>query len=208
MWIALGIIGFLALLITVICLLPVKVIIKNDDQNVLVLRYKFLFKTFGENPDPNDPIIKTLKKAGGVTRLEKAEIQKSIQEDGLKKTVSESYEILTDLLREVVYLLKICVVTRLHVKIRCTGDDPAEAAVHYGEVCAVTYGLVNVLRSFVRIRRRDCQVDIGCDFFGSKPVFRYDLILRVSFGRVLSAFWRVVLAEAKRSGEQGSNQQK
>ena len=62
MWIVLIVIACLALLITVICLLPVKVLLKNDAQNPLILRYKFLGKTFGENPDPNDPIIKTLKR--------------------------------------------------------------------------------------------------------------------------------------------------
>ena len=52
MWIAIGIAGFIAVLITVILLLPVKVIIKNDENNELILRYRFLFKTYGENPDP------------------------------------------------------------------------------------------------------------------------------------------------------------
>ncbi len=207
MWIALGIVGFLALLITVICLLPVKVIIKNDDQNIVALRFRFLFKTFGEDAGSDkpadkpveNPVVAMLKKVIGVNRLEKAEVQKNIQQEGLGKTVSGTYEILTDLLREVVSLLKLCVVTRLHVRIRCTGDDAAEAAVHYGQSCAATYSLLNILRSFVRIRRRDCRIDITSDFFGSKPVFRYELILRVSVGRVLRAFWRIVLAEVKRS---------
>ena len=66
MWIALGIVGFLAALITVILILPVKVIIKSDGNDELYLRYKFLGKTYGEDPDPNDPIILMLKKAGGV----------------------------------------------------------------------------------------------------------------------------------------------
>ena len=71
MWIALGIIGFLAALITVILLLPVKVIIKNNENNELILRYKFLWKTFGERLDPNDPIIRTLKSLSGYERLER-----------------------------------------------------------------------------------------------------------------------------------------
>ena len=58
MWIVLGIIGFLALLITVILLLPVKIILRNDDKEALILRYRFLGKTFGEDPNPDDPIVK------------------------------------------------------------------------------------------------------------------------------------------------------
>ena len=77
MWIALGIVGGLAALITVILLLPVKVIIRNDEQNELILRYKFLFKTYGEDPDPNDPIIKALKEASGVNRFQKRELKET-----------------------------------------------------------------------------------------------------------------------------------
>lgn len=198
MWIVLAVIGFLALLITVICLLPVRVIIKNDEQNELILRYKLLWMTFGEDPDPNDPIVKTLKKAGGVDRLEKESLKQSISTSGLKQTVSTSYDMVIDLLKEVVGLLKRCVITRLWVLIRCGGDDAAQSAIHYGQCCAVTYGLVNALRSFLKIRKRGCDLDIGCDFAGNASVFRYHIVLTVRVGRVLAAFWRIVLAEVKR----------
>ena len=208
MWIVLAVIAFLVLLITVICLLPVKVLLKNDEQNALILRYKFLFKTFGENPDPNDPIVKTLKKAGGVDRLEKEALQSSISTDGLKKTVSDSYSTLIGLIKEILFLLKYGVITRLHVCIRCTGDDAAETAIHYGQCCSATYSLVNALSSYIKIRKRGCKLDIGCDFSGKEPLFRYDIVLRISFGRVLAGFWKVVLAEAKRTAQAQLDQQK
>ena len=208
MWIVLAVIGFLALLITVICLLPVKVLLKNDEENALILRYKLLGKTFGENPDPNDPIVKTLKKAGGVDRLEKQNLQTSISNDGLKKTVSDSYTTLIGLIRELLFLLRYGVITRLHVHIRCTGTDAAETAIHYGECCSATYSLVNALNSYIKIRKRGCNLDIGCDFLGKKPEFRYDVVLQIRLGRVLAGFWRVVLAEAKRSAQEQMGQQK
>ena len=75
MWIFLGIVAFLALLITVILLLPVYVIIKTDKNGELIFRYKFLNKIYGEDPDPNNPVVKTLKKASGVSRLEKDKLK-------------------------------------------------------------------------------------------------------------------------------------
>lgn len=198
MWIALGILGGIAVLITVILLLPVRIIIKNDENNELILRYKFLFKTFGEDPDPNDPIVKALKTASGIDRLETKAIQKNIQSDGLHKTVSGSFSTLVDLLKELVGLLKRCKVTKLSVFIRCAGDAD-EAAVHYGQCCTAVYSLLNLLRSFVKVRKRGCNIDVGCDFLGTESVFRYDAVLTILAGRVLAGLWRAVMAEARRA---------
>ena len=208
MWIALGIIGFLALLITVIILLPVRIIIKNDENNPLILRYKLLGKTFGEDPDPNDPVVRTLKTATGVDRLDKAAAQQSIRKDGLKKTVTETYKTLADLLKEVVVLLKICTVTRLHVSIVCAGDGADEVAMHYGQCCTATYSLLNVLRSLVKVRKRGCKIDIRSDFLGGESSFRYDVELTVRVGRVISSLWRVVMAEAARQNPRPTAQKK
>jgi hypothetical protein len=198
MWIALTVLGVLALLVTVIWLLPVRVIIRNDDENNLILLYKFLFKTYGENPDPNDPIVKTLKKAGGVDKLEKQALQKNIRQEGLKNALSDTYKTIVDLLKEILELLRFSVATRLRIQIRCTGSDPAEAAIHYGQSCAATNIFLNVFGGLVKIRRRGCHIDISCDLEGSEPIFRYDVILTFRFGRVLAAFWRVAMEEVKR----------
>lgn len=198
MWIALGIVGFLAGLITVILLLPVRVILRNDEHNELILRYKFLGKLYGEDPDPNAPIIKALKTASGVERLERAKLKKTVQDEGLGKTVSDSYEIVVDLLKELLMLLRRCVVTKLHVKIRCVGEEADEAAIHYGLCCTATYSLLNIIHSLARVRKRGRRIDIGCDFCASEGVFRYYVELTARVGPVLAALWRVVIAEAKR----------
>lgn len=208
MWILLSILAFLAALITVIALLPVKVILKNDETSGLILRYKLLFKTFGENPNPDDPIVKLLKKSGGVDRLEKVAAPENIQSDGLQKTISDSYAALIGILKELLFLLKNCTVTRLHLKIRCADEEPDQAALHYGLCNAATHTLLGVVSSFLKIRKRGCKIDIGCDFSQSKSLFRYEIILTVPFGRVLAAFWRLVLEEAKRVAVEQQDQAK
>lgn len=208
MWIALSILAFLAIVITAILLLRVKVIIKNDEKNGFILRYKFLFKTFGENPDPNDPIVKALKKSGGVDRFEKTAMQQNISTDGLQKTVSDSYSVLIGTLRELLFLLKNCTVTQLDIKIRCSGEDPDQTAILYGICHATTHTLLGAISSFLRIRKRGCNIDIRCVFWESDPLFRYQVILAVPFSRVLAAFWRLVLEEAKRAAEGENSQSK
>lgn len=208
MWIVLAVLGFLAVLITVIVLLPVKVIIRNDAQNELILRYKFLGKLYGEDPNPDDPIIKALKTATGVDRLEKKALKQNIQSSGLQKTVTDSYSMLVDLLKEVVALLKLCVITKLQVKICCAGDGADQVAIHYGECCAATHTLLNLLQSFLKIRKRTCDIDISCDFLGGEGSFDYHVILRTRVGRVLAALWRVAMAETKRMKSQQGTQRK
>ena len=207
MWIVLGILGFIAVLITVILLLPVKIILRNDEKNELTIRYKFLWKTYGENPDPDDPIVKALLKSSGVSRLKKSTFQKNVKTGGLKKTLSESGNMLIDLLKEILAILKHATITRLHIKIRCVGDEVDEAAIHYGQCCAVVYSLLNVLRGLMEVRRQGCNIDVGCDLFGSEEVFRYEIVLVVRAGRVLAAFWRTVMAEVKRMADQRQDTQ-
>jgi len=202
MGIVLGILGFLAALITVILLLPVRIILKNDAQNALILRYKFLFKTFGENPNPDDPIVKLLKSATGADRLEGKAVQQSIRDSGLKQAVADTFATLADLLKEIVNLLKVCQVTRLNVTIRCAGEDAAEAAIHYGRCCAATYTLLDVLGQFVKLRKRRCHIDIGCDFDAAQSFFRYDVVLSIRVWRLLVALWNVAMQEARRMDAQ------
>ncbi len=208
MWIVYSLLALLAIIITVILVLPVKVIIKNDKDDILILRYRLLFKTYGEDPDPNDPILKALKKAGGIDRLEKAAVQQNIQTDGLQETITESYSLLIDLLKELLFLLKNCTVTKLDIHILSAGDDPAQAAINYGIYQAATHTLLSVLGQFLKIRKRARKIDIRCDFNEPAPVFRYHVVLAVPFARVLAAFWRATMAEVKRTAEETKNQQK
>ena len=204
MVIFLSILGFLALLITVILLSPVRVIFKNDAENSLILRYRLFFMTFGEDPNPNDPIVRMLKTATGAERLEK----KHIQKDGLKKTVSDNYDMLKGMLKELLGLLKRGKLTRLHITIRCADEGADSAAIQYGLCCAATYGFLELLRNFIRIRRRGQKINIYCDFQENKSLFRYDGEITVRFFRVLAALWRVAMAEARRLDAQKKSQQK
>ena len=80
LWIILGILGFLALLITVICLLPVYVYVYYDKENSLYYRYRLLWMVFGEVPNPNNPILRLVKDLSGLSRFDSVK--------SLKKSVS------------------------------------------------------------------------------------------------------------------------
>lgn len=202
MWIVLAIVAFLALLITVILLLPVYIIIQNDENDELQILYKILFKTFGEEPDPDNPILKGLKKSSGLARIEKQSLQKTVDQSGVYTTVAETVRLMWDLLKEVAGLLKFCTVKTFWLDVVCSGDDAVEAAMDYGQCCAVVYPVAGALSALMRVRKSAWDMDIRCDFEGGDAAFDYRIVLSVRVFRLLAAFFRVALAEAKRTVEE------
>ncbi len=202
MWIFLGITGALAAIITFIAMLRVYIIVKSDDQGELMLRYKILWKTFGEDPDPNDPVVKALKKATGIENLERVNVQKDIQRSGLQTAISQTVEILVALFKEVLNILQYCTATKFEVHALCTSEDAAEAAITYGETCALVYPLLGMLENALKkVRPRGKNIDIRCSFDGEKEPVRYNFTVYLRMRHVLAALWRVSLAEARRDIE-------
>lgn len=201
MWIFLGVVGFIALLITIILLLPVYVILRTDENGDVYLRYKILFKTFGENPDPNNPILKTLKEASGISRLEKKNIKSDVEKDGFYETLGQTCRLLTGLLKELASLLKYCHAKKFVFKVVCAEETAADTAISYGQCCAIVYPLASFLSSIMNVKKRGQKIDISCDYEGKKGSFDYDFVIWVRFYHVLAAFFRVAVKEAKRTAE-------
>lgn len=201
MWIVLGILLFLAALITAILMLNVFIVIKSDENGELYLVYKILGKTFGEEPDPNNPIIVALKKTTGVSQIDTASLKKSIKESGLTTTVSSTYHILISLLKEIKDLLKFCTAKKLQIDIVCTGEDAAQAAINYGKCSSVTYPFLGMVHSVVKVKRGCEKINISCDYNSQNASFEYDILLSVRLCHLLAALIRVAYKEARRNLE-------
>ena len=201
MWIFLGVVAFLVLLIIAILLLPIDVTLKSDENGDLYFRYKILFKTFGENPNPDNPILKTLKKTSGIERIETKNLKASAQKSGVLLTVNDTVRILFDLLKEVVSLFKHCYAKKFEIKIMVSDNDAADAAIRYGSCCAVVYPLAAFITSAMKVKKKGRKIDISCGFAGEKEYFNYHFLIRVRLFRVLAAFLRIAFTEAKRKAQ-------
>ena len=199
MWIFLGIVGFLALVIVTVLLLPVRVIIQTADSGI-TLRFKFLHKTFGTgNAEEDSPIIKALKESTGASQLEGQNLKRSTQEKGLSNTVSEILDLLAGFLRALMALLNHGTVQKLKIRILCAGDDPAEVAMSYGACNALVYGALGVFSSLTRIKRRGQNICITTDFSGeSKNSFDFELVFMVRVYRILTELVKIILEELRR----------
>lgn len=207
MWIFLSIVAFIAIIITIILLLPVYIIVKNDDDDNMIIRYKLLFLTFGENPNPNNPIIKAVKKSVGIDIFEKQNLEKNLEDSGTVATAKDTCRVLLSLLKEVVAILKYVTVNKFDLNIVCIGEDAAKAAISYGTTCAVAYPIVGFINTAMNVKKNSQDVNITCDFDSKEEVLDYHLVISVRIFRLIGAFFRIVFREAMYASEQVKNQQ-
>ncbi len=203
MWILWTILGLIALVIVVVLLLPVHVIIKNDDNDNLLIHYRFLGKVYGEIPKPDNPIIKSLKEATGITRAQDRISQGGKWEDAYQ-AVKEVCDILGDLLTELTDILRFCTAKVFRVRVVCATDNAADTAITFGKVSMLVYGLSTVAESLMRVRKRGRDLYVTCDFENGEKELRYEFLIRVRIYALIPALFRLAMKEAQRQVEKDS----
>lgn len=206
MWIALGIVLFLLVLVTVILLLPIDVILKTDENNNLIFRYRLLGKTYGEHPDPNNPITKFLKRVVGLPRLEQGYLRTRITETDFLTAVKESASLITKLLKRVLELLQFGTVKTLHVNIVCATGDAADTAVCYGACYAAISPLLALLHSHLKIKKSGERICITPDFTANEGAFQFEIFARFRMYRALGALNRAAADETARKENDTTSQ--
>lgn len=208
MWIFLGIVIVLLVLITVILLLPIDILLKTDENGELIFRYKLLGKTYGEDPDPNNPIAKFLKKAVGLPRLEKENLREQVAQTDLLTTVKDSVSYTKKLLGRVLELLRFGTVKTLRVTIVCASDDAAETAIRYGACYAAISPLLAFLHSTLRIKKSGERISITPDFTAESGSFDFEILARFRMFRALGALHRAAGDENERKEQETTASQK
>lgn len=180
-------------------MIPVYIIVKTDEKGEFIIRYKLLNKIYGEDPDPNQPILKLLKESVGVTRLEKSNVKegKRSTTDTLKH-LGDSFSLIIGLLKRLLQLLKYCTVKKLKLNVVCADEDASQAAINYGICYSVITPMLGLVHSLVKVKRRGEKVNITCDYSTTETTYDFDILLMVRFSRVLGAIIRAAYDEYKR----------
>lgn len=187
----------LLLLIAVILALPVDIIIRNSKEKGVQLFYRFLGKIYGEHPDPNNPIAKALKSIVGVSHLESKErLQSTVEESGLAATISGTALTLKLLLDRILWLLPRCKLRKLKIISVSADADAADAALQYGAACAVLYPLIAYLETVMKVRKKEVDTRITCDFEAAEPIFELDMEFRLSILLALRVLWHIAKEQA------------
>lgn len=201
------VLAVIILLIAVILMLPVDVLFQADGTNGFRILYRFLGKVFGENPDPNNPIVKSLKETLGISHLDSVKsIQKTVESHGAGVTLRETLDTLILLIDRVIWLLKYCRVPKCHITSVSGGED---AAMEYGIACAAVYPLVGYLENKTWLRKRGLKLELRCDYSLAESVFEMDVAVRVRIFPVLRAFLYIIKKNVEKEvllAEQGGEE--
>lgn len=198
MWIFFSILGFIILLVVIALFLPIRIIIKTDQNGEITFLGKFLFKTFGDKPNPksNQSFLKTLKELTGMDKLDK----KNLKTNGVReffKVIGESISTIVSLLKQILDILKLCTVKTLKINIICSQEDAAQTAINYGICYAVISPLLNFLHSSMKVKSSGEQINISCDFEHQKSHYDFEIVLSVRIITLIKALFRA--AKLKRS---------
>lgn len=204
MWILWTILGVIALVITVILLLPVHLIVKNDDNNNLLIHYRFLGKVYGEVPKPDTSVIKSLKEITGITRAQEQISQGKLAEDTYQ-AVKELCDVLGDLLAELATVLRYCTAKVFRVRVVCAAENAADTAITFGKVSMLVYGLGTVAENLMHVRKRGKDLYVTCDFENGQKDLRYEFVICARMYALLPALFRLAMKEVQREQE---NEQK
>lgn len=172
------ILGILVLFLTVVLLLPVRFIIRNDDENRFYFRVKFLWFTFGGPKKVGKP-SKGVRKKAGIEQLELESIKAKIKRDGLIDTLTVVAQILKTVFSRLSGVLKHSRADKFDVTIVCSANDAADSAIRYGNCCAIIYPLLGFINSIINVNRKNRNIDISCKYGGVSEVLRYDFVLSV-----------------------------
>ena len=193
-----GVLGGILLLIAVILALPVSVILLRDGERPFLILYRFLWFTFGEEPDPDNPVTKAAVKVLGLDRLESVDrLRQETDRSGIAGTVGDLALVLKELLGRVIWILPRCRVKTLRIRAISAGEDAAAVAMDYGMVCAVVYPLIGWIESALRVSRRGKKVEIGCDYDAEESTFEMNVRLSVRIWTVLLALIHIVRENVK-----------
>lgn len=205
MWIFLGIILLIALLIAIFLLLPVHIIIKTDQNGEMIFRCKILFKTFGEESNPDSTVINNFKEMLGLTRLDKDKLKENAKKGSFLETVNESFTLIIGLLKRLFELLKFTKIKTLKVNIICAENDAAQTAIDYGRCYALVSPLLSFIHSSVKIKRRNENINITCNFETNQSYYDFEAVLVLPIFRILGALLRAARDESRRQATNNSN---
>ncbi len=168
-WLWLLLCGIVLLLLGLI-LTPIKVEFFFDgDLSTAYVRYRYLFyKRYIFPVPPKKEEKKAVKKAkkgetssqnpndkpGSVTSL--------LKEHGVVETVRMMAQSASSLLQAIFHLLKKGKLKRFKGVFAIGGEDAADAALNYGQVCAVLYPVLGLAGSYLTFVRPDLQ--LYCDY--------------------------------------------
>lgn len=205
-----SVLGFLLLLLC--CLLwPVSLRVTYTDELRVKARVLGVPVTLFPGREKPPKKEKPAKKPGKrrTKREEQREkwldLSRMLKEDGVGATLRTLQELAAILWKAARRVLRAITVRHLWLRLEIGGEDAAQTAIRYGQVCAALYPTVEAIGELVRIRQK--ELEVTPQFPDGESSVQLDVRLWVTPLRVLWAGLCLVCGLALRSGKQKANTQ-
>ena len=149
-------------LIFILLLIPVRLDFKYGQEVTLTVRYAFLKMQLlpekEKTEEPEKP--EEQKKAEGKPKENK--IKKLLKEKGLGGFLKLVKELMGLVTRQMIKIIKHIKIRELDIYAVAGGENAADAAMLYGEACAVIYPAVNTIASLCNGKK--CRATVDLDY--------------------------------------------
>lgn len=133
-------------------------------------------------------------------QLQEASKEDFLKKHGVKDTVQTVSSAFVELLNALKMIAKFLKVSKFRLFIKITGDA-SQAAITYGEVCAILYPLFGLADNFLRINHRNVKIDIHADYLAEKDIIDFQFKTRINsfilFIIAPVAFFRFLIKQIK-----------
>lgn len=167
----------LAVLIFIV-LLPVGVSARYDSRGARTYfkigPFRFRLTLNDKNDDEKENDAKETRKSFKPTEAEQKE------QGGALEQFRPLARAVLDLLSELRRRIRV---KRLELKVILAGDDPSDLAINYGRACAALGNLMPQLERFLRIKKRNLEVE--CDFTSDKTLIFARIEIRLPLFRAI-----------------------
>lgn len=213
-WVILGLIAVVALLFA----LPLKIDLQYLPEQGLQYCIKYLFFSLADSRKPEksgaggkpetpkkskDSKGKLLSFLGLEEISSAARAKQTIRDKGIVGTISSVYSVVKSLFSRIFGLLRKGIFTQFDLEISVGGEDAAETAMTYGQVCAGVYPLLSLLDSCMKFRKR--KVDILCNYDSNRTTVAFRGRLHYRLGSLLFFALGFLLRYIKQSSKEGKS---
>ena len=129
-----------------------------------------------------------------------ANARKALNEKGLCQMLSEIAKAVRDLLRTTGRLVGKGRFRRFELQILVGDTDAGDAALHYGQTCALLYPMLDSLKAVRKCKNR--RIDLRCDFQREESMVRFDGLLQYRPWHVIGFLGGLIWNHIRRRGNE------